>query len=192
MNKKIILLTGYVAAGKTAFSKKLSDELNILCFNKDHIKAVLGKNLEINNRETSSKLSVTTFNLMIHIMEIFMQQNMPLILESNFKISEGEIIKELLEKYKYRSLTFLMLGDLEIIHRRFVERDNTPERDKANRVNGLFDEFVHFERIIKPLGDFNVGDRIIKIDTSDFGKVDFNSYIEEAKLFLNNKWTKHG
>ena len=184
MTGKIILISGYVAAGKTTFSQKLSEELDILCFNKDIVKAVLGKNIDINTHEISSQFSVTTFNLLMHIMELFMRRNKPLIIESNFKIPEGKIIKELLELYKYKSLTFLMTGDLKIVHKRFVERDNTPERDKANRSNGLYDEFGNFEKAIKPLGDFNVGDKLIKIDTSDFSKVDFKSYIEEAKAFI--------
>ena len=90
MTGKIIIITGYCATGKTTFSKMLSNEFNVLCFNKDHIKAVLGKNLDIDTLEQKSRLSVTTFNLIMHIMEIFMEKCIPLIIESNFKISEGE------------------------------------------------------------------------------------------------------
>ena len=113
MKGKIIIFSGYVATGKTTFSQKISDVLNISCFNKDLLKTVLGKNIEINTREISSQYSVTTFNIMVHIMEIFLKQNKPLIIESNFKPSEGKIIKELLDFYKYDSLTFLMIGDLK-------------------------------------------------------------------------------
>jgi len=184
MAGKIIIISGYVATGKTTFSQKISEEMNIPCFNKDFIKSVLGKNLDIATREISSQLSITVFNLIMHIVEVFLHHNEPLIIESNFKISEGKIIKELLELYKYQSLTFLMTGDLRIIHKRFVERDNLPERDKANRVNGLFDEFEKFEKAIKPLGDFNVGDKLTRIDTTNFNEVDFKSYVEEAKAFI--------
>ena len=185
MTGKIIIISGYVATGKTTFSGQLSEKLNILCFNKDIIKAVLGKNIDINSRETSSQLSVTTFNLLMHITEIFMRQGKPLIVESNFKVSEGKVIRDLLKLYKYRSLTFLMTGDLRIIHKRFVERDNKPERDKANRSNGLFDEYEFFEKAVKPLGDFNVGDKIVRIDASDFAQVNFQQYIEKAEMFMN-------
>jgi 2-phosphoglycerate kinase len=187
MNGKIIILTGYCATGKTVFSQRLSRELNILCFNKDFIKAVLGKNIDISTREESSRLSISTFNLMVHIIEIFMKQDKPIIIESNFKTSEGKIIKELLEKYNYQSLTLLMVGDLKILHKRFLERDNSPERDKANRSEGAFNDYDKFENAIKPLGEFNVGDKIIKIDTSYFEKINYEKYIEETKIFLNKK-----
>jgi broad-specificity NMP kinase len=97
MAGKIIILTGYCVTGKTTLSQKLSKEFNILCFNKDFIKAVLGKNLDMDTLEKRSRLSVSTFNILTHIMEIFMEQNKPLIIESNFKLSEGEIIKKLKE-----------------------------------------------------------------------------------------------
>jgi adenylate kinase family enzyme len=38
MCKKLIIIAGYVAGGKTTFSLKLSKELSIPCFNKDLIK----------------------------------------------------------------------------------------------------------------------------------------------------------
>ena len=187
MAKKLIILTGYCATGKTTFSLKISKEFNIPCFNKDSIKAVLGRNLEINSRDDSSRLSITAFNMILHILEIFMNLNKTLIIESNFKKQEGEIIDQLLKKHNYQSLTFLLVGDLKIIHKRFIERDYSPERDKANRSNGLFDEYGKFEKAIKPLGDFTIGDKIIKIDTSNFSKINFIDYMKEVEIFIDDK-----
>jgi len=42
MRNKIILVGGYCATGKSTFSLKLSEMINIPCFNKDIIKEVLG------------------------------------------------------------------------------------------------------------------------------------------------------
>lgn len=184
MDGKLIIVTGYCATGKTTFSQKLSDEINIICFNKDYIKAVLGKNLDIDTPEQRSRLSVTTFNLIVHNMEIFMEKKIPIIVESNFKLSEGKVIKELIQKFNCQALTFLMLGNLKVLHKRFVERDNKPERDKANRSEGAFNDYDKFEKAIKPLGEFNVGSKIIKIDTSNFENIDYKEYIEEARNFL--------
>jgi broad-specificity NMP kinase len=97
MCKKLIIITGYVAGGKTTFSLKLSKELNIPCFNKDLIKIEMGKNFSVNNREDSKHLSVATFNIMMHILENFMKVGQPLIIESNFGYTNGDAIKELLK-----------------------------------------------------------------------------------------------
>ena len=72
-----------------------------------------------------------------------------------------------LKKYNYKALTFLFIGNLEILHKRFLERDNSPERGKANKINGLLDEFSIFKTSVKPLTEFNIGDKLVKIDTSD-------------------------
>jgi hypothetical protein len=80
-----------------------------------------------------------------------------------------------------------LIGDLKILHQRFLERDNKPERDKANRSEGTLNDYNKFSSVIKPLGEFNVGDKIIKIDTSYFEKINYEKYIEEAKIFLNKK-----
>ena len=185
MNKKLIIVTGYCATGKTTFSQKLSREFNVICLNKDYIKAILGKNLDIDTPEQRSRLSITTFNLITHFMEVFMERETPFIVESNFKISEGKVIDELLIKYDYDSLAFLFFGDLKILHKRFVERDDRPERDKANRSEGAFNDYDKFDRAMKPLGEFNTGSKIIKIDASYFMKVDFQKYTEETRMFLN-------
>ena len=101
------------------------------------------------------------------------------------------MIKELIKKYKYQSLTFLMVGDLKILHKRYLKRDNTPERDRANRSEGTFNDYNKFEIAVKPLGEFNVGDKIIEIDTSNFNIIEFDKYIKEAEIFLNSKiWKK--
>jgi len=186
MNGKIIILTGYVATGKTTFSHVLSKKFNIMCFNKDIIKIVLEENLPINNREEKSRLSVTAYNLIIYVLENFMSLNMPIIIESNFKPAESAKLKELIAKYNYKPLTILMIGDLNIIHKRFIEREDLPERGEANRSNGIFDEFSKFAKSIMPLGDFDIGGKKIKIDTSDFSKVNFTQYIDEIKAFLSN------
>ena len=185
MNNKLIIVTGFVATGKTTFSQKLSNTLNIQCFNKDYIKAVLGENLDIETSVQKSRLSVTSFNLIMHIIENFMEKQKPIIVESNFKILEGQKINELIIKYNYDALTFLMLGDLKTLHKRFVERDDKPERDKANRSEGAFNDYDKFEKAIKPLGEFNIGGKILKIDASNFSNINYEKYIEEAKSFLN-------
>jgi len=185
MCKKIIIVAGYLAGGKTIFSQKLSEKIKIPCFNKDLMKIELGKNIEVNNREDSKRLSIATYNIMMHIMENFMKAGKPLIIESNFDNYSSKIIKQYLEKYGYKPLTYLLLGDLKILHKRFIERENSSERDNVNKIFGLLNDFLVFEKSVEPLKDFNVGGEIIRIDTSYFNKVNFDKYIEDAYNFIN-------
>ena len=74
---------------------------------------------------------------------------------------------------------------MKVLHKRYLERDTTPERDRANRSDGILDDYEIFEKSIKSLGEFNVGDRILKIDTTNINDLNYATYINEAKLFLD-------
>ncbi len=120
-----------------------------------------------------------------------METGYPLILEGNFvlggyrKAREAGILKSLIDKYNYQSLTYIFWGDTHVLCDRFNEREKLPERGQANRV---FEELTYdyFDKNIPPFGDFTVGGEIIKIDTTDFEKVDFESHIERARLFIKD------
>ena len=190
MNPKIILAAGHLAAGKTAFSLRLSRELGVPCFNKDCLKSALSERLPVRNREESKRLSAATFDALAHIAQRLMEAGQPLILESNFvsgeydwKANEAAVLRGLIERYRYRSLTFLLVGDPRALYERFIARDNTPERGEANRLmEPLF--YGDFARSVALLGDFDIGGERVTIDTTDFGRVDFDRHIETARAFL--------
>jgi tRNA A37 threonylcarbamoyladenosine biosynthesis protein TsaE len=49
--KKIIIITGDLAAMKSTLAKKIGRDLNIVCLIKDHIKEILGDTIGYQNRE---------------------------------------------------------------------------------------------------------------------------------------------
>jgi len=73
MSKKIIVIGGYCATGKSVFSRKLSKLINIPCFNKDVIKEILGDGFGPEDNMVFNKGSHTTFLLMLHTAEQFLQ-----------------------------------------------------------------------------------------------------------------------
>lgn len=110
------------------------------------MKAALGRSIQIQNREDSKNLSAATFDTMIHTAECLMKAEIPFILESNFKPSEAARLRQLTQSYDYRALSFVFVGDLHVLHQRFLARDNSPEREEANRIHGLFDDYAVFEK----------------------------------------------
>ena len=190
MNKKIIIVTGCVASGKTVFSSDLSYRLMLPCFSKDTLKIALGKSLlHINGKE----LSKATFNVMVHVMNELMQVGRPLIIEGPFnnednrdKENEEKIIRSLVEKHGYRTLTFVFYGNMNTLYDRFIQRDQLPDRDSILRVNGLFDDIRFFKKINNPLKEFAIGETIMKVDTTDFKTVDFDKLMEAAYSFIYN------
>ena len=81
---KLLLLTGDLATGKSAFSAILSKRYDVNVFKKDSIKEVLGDTIGFTNREENLKLSAVTLELMLFLFSEFTKLNKDLILESNF------------------------------------------------------------------------------------------------------------
>ena len=65
--RKLLLVTGDLATGKSTFSDMLSKRYNTVVFMKDTIKEVLGDTIGFANREENLKLSKATMELMLFI-----------------------------------------------------------------------------------------------------------------------------
>ena len=118
-NKNLIIITGQLAAGKTSYGKKISEELKIPFFSKDLIKEVLFDSFSDSNLdyESKRKIGASSYAVFYYIIEEQMKVGMPIIAESNFVKEYIPIIKKLLDKYNYDSITIRFEGDLQILHK---------------------------------------------------------------------------
>lgn len=191
MDKKIIIIEGYLASGKSTFALQLSKAINVPYLIKDTFKVALCQNVTVINRDEGRRFSVVTFDAMMYVTERLLETGYPIIIEGNFvpagvkKINEAEVIKKLVDKYGYNSLTFKFMADTQVLYQRFVEREKTPERGQVNTV-GFIPTYSEFEKWCRTLDEFDIGGKKIKVDTTDFQKVDFNTYLEQASLFIKN------
>lgn len=190
MNKKIIIIAGYSAAGKTTFAARLSREAGIPYFSKDMVKIALNRSFPVENREDSKQLSAIAFDAMAFNAERFMEVGLPLIIEANFVMKEnhnglreGDALRGLIARYGYQALTYVFLGDMAVLYERFAARDVLPQRGVANKMWGRF-SFEDYREFCLPLGEFNIGGEIVKIDATDLDAVDFCKYIKIAHTFL--------
>ena len=195
MNKKMIIIEGYLASGKSTFARRLSREINVPYFVKDTFKIALCDSVKITNWEESSRFSAVTFDAMMYVTERLMETGYPIIIEGNFaplgikKVDEAGVIKALIDKYSIQTLTYKFVGDTRILHKRYIKRDKLPERGQVNAMVGDI-PYDDFNRYCHNLDTFDVGLEIIKINTTDFFKVDFDSYIEAARLFIGGSYEK--
>lgn len=86
--KRLLLITGDIAAGKTTFSNQLAQRYSVAVFQKDTIKEILGDNIGFLDREENKKLSNAAVQLMAHLFWQIAQTGSDLILEANFHGSE--------------------------------------------------------------------------------------------------------
>ena len=182
---KIIIIGGYCATGKSVFSRKLSQLLNIPCFNKDTLKEVLGDGFGTDNNMVFNKGSFTTFLLLLHIAEKFLQVGKICILESNFKLKEIEQIKTLLDKYNYKCLTFIFKGNFDVLFERYMKRDIAEKRHWVHDTAGEDKDNFREGHIQLGIGETGIG-KIINIDSTSFEKVNYDELYTIAKNFINN------
>ena len=108
-----------------------------------------------------------------------MKAGISLIVESNFVKESVPIIKKLLNKYNYKSITIRFEGDLQILHKRFLKREYSSERHDGLISNGLFDDFKNFEQTAIKSKEFKINNNEILVDTTDFSKVNFDEIINK-------------
>ena len=84
MKRKIIIIGGYLASGKSIFAVRLSKAINVPYIVKDTFKIALCKSIEINAHEESSRFSAVTFDAMMYVAERLIETGFPVIIEGNF------------------------------------------------------------------------------------------------------------
>lgn len=190
MNKKVIVIEGYLAAGKSTFALRLSKSLNIPYLIKDTFKIALCKNIPVTNRTESSVFSTVTFDGMMYVVERMLETSAPIIIEGNFvpagvkKVDEASVIKRLINKYKYTPLDFKFVGDTHVLHQRFLKREKTAERGEVNKF-GIDVPYDTFNQWCHNLDSFDIGGETVRIDTTNFSSVNFMTYIKLAKGFMD-------
>ncbi|MCL1897046.1 MAG: ATP-binding protein [Clostridiales bacterium] len=184
MANKMILVGGYCAAGKSTFSRRLAQSLGLPCFHKDTIKEVIGEGFGPKNTDVHEKNSAVTFRLMLHIAECFLQAGKPLILESNFRLTESGHIQALADRYGVECLTFIFKGSLDALYQRYVTRERAGERHWVHWAAGeeSRDSFKSGQ-IDAGLGKVSVGQTVC-VDATDFAKVDYDTLFRTAEEFM--------
>ena len=186
MKNKLVLVSGYVAAGKTAFSHKLAQELNIPCFNYDAIDETicdfLGSEMVETHDEYDKESQEMAFCLMLHIIERLFIANNACILEGSFELEEINVIKKLLDKYNYECLLFILKGDPKVMFDRYVKRDKSGERHWIH-APAYEDWIINVMPTTRGLEKSEIKLKIA-VDTTSFEKVDYNDLIVSANEFI--------
>ena len=165
--KKLLLIMGDLATGKSTFAKILSQRYDTNVFFKDSIKEVLGDTIGFSNREENLKLSKATMELMFFIFSEFGKLNKNLILESNFHTAELERLHELAQEYNYEVLTLILRGDVEILHKRYLNRMQNENRHPVH-LSTTLDVFDDFKGCTEYLRSAKILGSIVNVNADDF------------------------
>lgn len=180
--KKVVLITGDLAAGKSTLADKLSTTLNFTCIKKDCVKEIICDSVGFSTREENKRISVAAVNSMIHFLEQTLKIGGELILEANFRLQEILRIQDIVTQYNGELFIIYLTGDPKILYERFLSR--VPTRHRAHLSIGLdkdYDKFVDY-----------INDLRNQLERIDCLKIDTTSLLEEdvlnkASSYINSK-----
>ena len=180
--KKVVLITGDLAAGKSTLADKLSTTLNFTCIKKDCVKEIICDSVGFSTREENKRISVAAVNSMIHFLEQILKIGGEVILEANFRLQEILRIQDIVEQYNGELFIIYLTGDPKVLYERFLSR--VPTRHKAHLSIGLDKDYNKFVDYINDLR--NQLERIdcLKIDTTSLLEGDV---LNKASSYINSK-----
>lgn len=185
MRPYIIILNGKPCTGKSYYLQKLSNDLNLSYITRDEFKELLFDGLGIGDQEWSKKLGGVSYTLLFTMLEKLLKTNQSFILESNFSPKQHQQkLKSMFEKYNYQSVEVFLETEPSILFERHKKRWASGERHRGHVDNERFDEFEKKlkEDILFPL---NLGGKILKINTTDFKIVNYDSLKDDLHSLIS-------
>ncbi|MCF7930955.1 MAG: hypothetical protein K9L02_05565 [Acholeplasmataceae bacterium] len=182
--KNVLMITGHLAALKSAIASQLGLDLKILVLSKDKIKEILGDSIGFRNREENLKLSEATYKLILSLMKQTLQVNDEVIIESNFRDYEvEEIIKHCIEN-QFKLTVIFLTGNPKILYQRYLDRQ--PLRHPVHTSTGTI-SYDMFRSSMRPFDPSLYGNHTKAVDTSSFTERDYQNLLKELKRELTNK-----
>jgi len=172
--KKLLIITGDLATGKSTFAGLLTHRYGTSVFCKDKIKEILGDTIGFANREENLRLSRATMEIMTHIFSQIAPLGKDLILEANFRSGELKRLHKIAAENGYEVLTLVLRGHVDILYLRFMNRINNENRHSVH-ISG-FDGFTSFNDYIEKSRCEETFGEILKISADDF------SYQNDAEI----------
>ena len=183
--KKLILITGDLACGKSTFASILSKRYGIEVMYKDRIKEVLGDTIGFANREENLKLSLATMAIMTYHFTELTLLGKDIILEANFKEEEMARLYDIAMEASYDMLTLRLTADMDIIYRRFVNRIENENRHPVH-LSG-FDGYDSLKYYIERGREQRTFGNVIDISANDFSYQRDENLIGKISAYLRKE-----
>ena len=180
--RRLILISGDLAAGKSTYSHVLGEKFSLPVFNKDTVKEILGDDIGFADRTENRRLSVAAVDLMIHVFAALAKTGSDAVLEANFRTEELTRIGELAEQYGYEQLFLYFQADVDVIYDRFMAR-KTAGRHPVHLSAGLEDK-EKFRAYIEEQRRLSIPPDALIVDASDFSYQSDEALLSRIGSFL--------
>ena len=180
--KKVVLITGDLAAGKSTLADNLSKTLNFTCIKKDCVKEIICDSVGFSTREENKRISVAAVNSMIHFLEQTLKVGGEIILEANFRLQEINRIQDIVKQYSGSLFIIYLTGEPKVLYERFLVR--VPNRHRAHLSIGLDKDYGKFIDYINELRKQLERIDCLKIDSTSLLVEDV---LNKALSYINSK-----
>ena len=182
--KKLLLITGDLATGKSTLANILAERYSVNEYNKDTIKEVLGETIGFSNREENLKLSQATVEIMFFIFSEFTRFGKDIILEANFRQEELNKIHTLAKEHHYDVLTLSLRADDDILYSRYMNRMKNENRHPVH-LSATLDIFEDFKQYLAKLRKVEIAGEVLHIDANDFTYQSNENLLSKIDGFMN-------
>lgn len=183
--KKLILVNGDLATGKSHFAIILQNRFHLPLFTKDEFKEEYSKIYPFSTYEESHRLSIMAMDTLVDKFKETAKSGGDLILEANFREHYLEELYTLSEAYGYKMLNINLVGSPEILFDRYMNRIKNENRHPVHLINKL-DEFDKFEKYTLDRRKEKMFGMVITVNADDLSYQQNEKLLNQIEEFLNN------
>lgn len=165
--RKVILVNGDIATGKSHFAVILKERFNLPCFTKDEYKEEFAQTFPFSTYEESHKLSIMAMDTLVRKFSESAEQGIDVILEANFHEDYLKQIDGVCKRYNYSILNINLIGNPKVLYPRYINRMNNESRHPVHAVNKINDYSVFEKYTLDRRQEALIGE-VIDVDANSF------------------------
>ncbi len=181
----VVIITGIPCTGKTTLGHRIASEFSFPLVTKDGIKEVLFDSLGWKDRNRSRKFSLTSFELILHVMDLLLRAGRSHIIEGNFTAKEyADRLLALQRRHPFKPFQILCVADDHVIRQRLEERAMLGLRHPGHLDRILLTEL---EPLISDEGktSLDIGGVLMEVDTTDPATTDSQAAVSAIRTFMD-------
>ncbi len=195
--KKVILLAGYPATGKTYMSNIIREEHPIAMYlSQDEVKEMMYDMVGFSNLIEKNELIEFAREVFYDIVKMSLLRNEILLLDYPFSDKQMDFLKSLSNENDVEFMTVRLIADLDVLYERRVKRDLASTRNKGHILE-KYHGYESYTQSTYPLSrseykqncikgkyaQFEFG-KLIEIDVTVYEQIDYNSINKKVNEFL--------
>ena len=181
--KKLLILTGDLAAGKSTFACDLSRRYGVPSLQKDPVKEILSDVVGFSDRAENRRLSVAAVRFMEHAFSRMAETGNDLILEANFRAEELNALAAIAAEHGYDVLTLVFRGDDQTIYERYMARASSGTRHPAHLAVS-YRNSEDFFAMLREMRAEAVPGETLALDATDFSYREDPALLERLDRFF--------